>query len=125
MGSDSATPTIRETKAKQYHAPLHIPVTTAGVSIQKSDVKQVTNLKMTLRLPTPVKADKLNDQLQGYDEGLKQYLVKCFRYGFSLGCIFTPNASLSTHHSSALNHQDIIQSYKQISWNWVGLQDPI
>ena len=46
---------------------------------------------------------------------LKQFLLKGFQYGFSIGCDTTPSVPLSKNHSSALNHSEVINSHIQKS----------
>lgn len=57
---------------------------------------------VTQEIPTPVKWDNLNKELEGYDKDLRTYLVNGFKYGFSIGCVETPTAPLSKNHNSAL-----------------------
>lgn len=115
MGSDSASPTIKATSVEQPHACSHTYAKHAEARIPKSNADLLKNSSMISSLPTPVKANKLNDHLLGYDDNLRKYLIKGFTSGFSLGCTTTPPASLSKNHSSAINHPQIIQAHIQNS----------
>lgn len=66
---------------------------------------------MMQEIPTPIKWDKLEHELEGYDKRLRTYLMNGFRYGFPLGCVETPEAPLSKNHNSALKHKKVIENY--------------
>lgn len=72
---------------------------------------------VTQEIPTPVKWDNLNKELEGYDKDLRTYLVNGFKYGFSIGCVETPTAPLSKNHNSALKHREVIENHIQKSLN--------
>lgn len=110
VGLDSAMPIIKETNVKQPRVSSHTYANPVGDNTQKSNANLLKNLNVT-EIPTPVNSAMLNEQLLGYDDDLRNYLVKGFSSGFPLGCISTPTASFPKNHGSALNHPDIIQAH--------------
>ena len=78
---DSAKPLTVDTNTNVHGATEsmdHKPATKENKTReeQKEGEKTKTN--------TPVKADRLNEYLEGYDEKLREYIVNGFKYGFSL-----------------------------------------
>ena len=60
-------------------------------------------------LPTPIKPSRLAYYLQGYDEGLTQYILDGFRNGFSLHTHNFKNSSVAPHNSSiAMRNPDAV-----------------
>lgn len=57
-------------------------------------------------LPTPIKSDKLEQELQGYDNQKKQYLVDGFRYGFRLGVKGVKQKFIAKNHKSVLDNRE-------------------
>lgn len=76
------------------------------------NVHSQPNELMMQETSTPIKWDKLEHELEGYDKRLRTYLVNGFRYVFSLGCVETPTAPLSKNHNSALKHK-VIENHIQ------------
>ena len=59
---------------------------------------------------TPIKADRLNFWLQGY-EG-RQELVDDFTYGFDIGCIQEPDFLDEEHNCKmALEHEEVVDKF--------------
>lgn len=81
------------------------------VTTQSTNAHPLPSEPGSLEIPTPVKWDKLNKELEGYDQDLRSYLVNGFKNGFSIGCVSTPNAPFSKNHNSALKHSNVIQDH--------------
>lgn len=79
------------------------------------NVHSQPNEPMMQEIPTPIKWNKLEHELEGYDKGRRTYLVNGFRYGFSIGCVETPTTPLSKNHKSALKHKKVIENHIQKS----------
>lgn len=77
---------------------------------QSLNVHSQPNEHMMYEIPTPIRWDRLEHKLEGYDKGLKTYFVNGFRYGFSEGCVETPTAPLSKNHNSALKHKRSLET---------------
>ena len=59
---------------------------------------------------TPIKVDRLNYWLQGYDE--REEVVNDFTFGFDIGCIQEPDFLDEEHnHSMALEHEDEVDKF--------------
>ena len=57
---------------------------------------------------SPVRVDRLNFHLEGYDKARKSYLINGFKEGFSLGSRGPLVPSDPSNLTSALQHQDIV-----------------
>ena len=51
---------------------------------------------------TPIKADCLDNWLQGYDPFKREYSVQVFQNGFRIGYSGTPDSKIHENHASAL-----------------------
>lgn len=109
--SASALPTIRVENVNSSHAHTPIPVNYAMVTTQSTNAHPLPSEHGRLEITTPVNWDKLNKELDGYDQDLRSYLVNGFKNGFSIGCVSTPNAPFPKNHSSALKHSNVIQDH--------------
>lgn len=103
-GLDSLMPTTREIDANQPPVPSHTFAKIVKQTTQILNVKITHSPTLTLKLPTPVKPEKLSEELQGYDEQLKKYLIDGFTCGFSLGCTETTQSHIATNHKSTASH---------------------
>ena len=65
---------------------------------------------MPIPLPTPLKVNKLNNLLLGYQEDKRTFVVEGFTYGFRIPSTLTfdPPKFGYTNHRSALQHFDIV-----------------
>lgn len=61
-------PTTREIDANQLLVPLHTFAKIVKQTTQNLDVKITHSPTLTLKLPTLVKPEKINEEFQGYDE---------------------------------------------------------
>lgn len=110
-GLDSVMPTTREIDANQPPVPSHTFAKIVKQTTQNLNVKITHSPTLTLKLPTPVKPEKLSEELQGYDEQLKKYLIDGFTYGFSLGCTETPQSHIASNHKSTASHGEVINAH--------------
>ena len=60
-------------------------------------------------LPTPVRPNVLEVLLQGYDAGLRQYLVQGFTMGFRLGYVGHIKEHLGSNSVSAHRHPEVVR----------------
>lgn len=109
--SASALPSIRVENVNSSHAHTPIPVNCAMVTTQSTNAQPLPSEHGRLEITTPVNWDKLNNELEWYDQDLRSYLVNGFKNGFSIGCVSTPNAPFPKNHSSALKHSNVIQDH--------------
>jgi hypothetical protein len=61
-------------------------------------------------LPTPVKVDRLDHWLQGYEPTLRDYIVNGFLYGFDIGFIGEVSIVESQNMKSARDRPDIVDN---------------
>lgn len=69
---DSVMPSTREIDANQPPVPSHTFAKIVKQTTQYLNVKITHSPTLTLKLPTPVKPEKLSEEPQGYDEQLKR-----------------------------------------------------
>lgn len=104
-------PTTREINENQAPVPSHTFAITVMQTTKTLNVKITHNPTLTLKLPTPVKPEKLSEELQDYDEQLKKYSIYGFTYGFSLGCKKTPQSHIASNHKFTASHAEIINAH--------------
>lgn len=99
----------REIDANQPPVPSHTFAKIVKQTTPNLNVK-ITHIP-TLTLKLPVKAEKLSEELQGYDEQLKKDLLDCFTNGFSLGGTETPQPHIASNHKSTASHAEVINAH--------------
>ena len=87
--------------------PLRVSITVSEIKVQEAQLKfRVLHSKPV----TPVRVDRLEFLLQWYDEGLSQFLVNGFRYGFKVCFVGERLASESPNLKSALQQPEIVRT---------------
>ena len=85
-----------------------------NTSVTNMDSKQTqfknSSSKFELKMPTPIKADKLDLYLNGYDSYLRNYLVCGFKKGFRLNSFSWTHSDNNKVLTSATQHPDIVDS---------------
>ncbi|MEW8548002.1 MAG: hypothetical protein AB2693_31240, partial [Candidatus Thiodiazotropha sp.] len=69
---------------------------------------QIDSPSTHLKLPTPINVRVLAQYLDGYDVQKKEFVLKVFSEGFSLGVVGTVPPSISPNHSSAVAHSQFV-----------------
>lgn len=92
--------------------------TTPETTVDETEVKNVgesvglSSTEQLQEIVTPVKVDRLDRWLEGYDENERQYLIDGFSNGFSIACEEVPNASGTaefSNHNSAKQHPEVLR----------------
>lgn len=98
----NAGPTSQECDSTQLHS-LHTSSAPNAIDAERE----------MLDIVTPVKVDRLDYWLEGYDERVKSYLLDGFRHGFSLKCNHNPSAGSPNdqtgNHKSATDQPDVVR----------------
>ena len=82
-------------------------MTVSEIQVQEAQLKlRVLHSKLV----TPVRVDRLEFLLQGYDEGLSRFLVNGFRYGFRVCFVSERLTSESPNLKSALEQLEIVRT---------------
>ncbi|CAG2249858.1 unnamed protein product [Mytilus edulis] len=80
-----------------------------ALNINPSKMHNRTNrCQIRNKIPTPVNAELLGQELQGYDMDLRNMLIHGFTFGFSLNFKGTPSNKTCKNHKSATENPDAV-----------------